>query len=279
MAPSLWWWSDEKPRATPVVVKMSNPNYSVVELSSPEEDDLAALSSPSGHKGARGRNAKQLTWVLLLRAHRAAGCLSSLAAAASSVASAVRRRVASGRTDAADEEQEEKEEMVPVASRGLRARFYSCIKLFLFLSLAMLGFEVAAYFKGWHLGGAAPELQRLLAYGPLRVRSIFDWFYSGWVMVRVEYLAPPLQFLANACVVLFLIQSADRLVLCLGCFWIKLRRIRPVPNGDGSAGAKEGDLESGAGKGFFPMVLVQIPMCNEKEVGREEFRLCNSRSI
>ncbi|CAA6657678.1 unnamed protein product [Spirodela intermedia] len=243
MAPSLFWWSNEKPRATPVVVKMSNPNYSVWS--------------------SRGRNAKQLTWVLLLRAHRAAGCLSSLAAAASSVASAVRRRVASGRTDAADEEQEE-EEMVPVASRGLRARFYSCIKLFLFLSLAMLGFEVAAYFKGWHLGGAAPELQRLLAYGPLRVRSIFDWFYSGWVMVRAEYLAPPLQFLAKVCVVLFLIQSADRLVLCLGCFWIKLRKIKP------------GDLESGAEKGFFPMVLVQIPMCNEKEVYQQSIAaICN----
>ncbi|KAK6130566.1 hypothetical protein DH2020_035712 [Rehmannia glutinosa] len=50
----------------------------------------------------------------------------------------------------------------------------------------------------------------------------------------------------------------DRLILCLGCFWIKIRNIKPV--------AKQGlmDLESGDGDGYFPMVLVQIPMCNEK---------------
>ncbi|MQL70492.1 hypothetical protein Taro_002822 [Colocasia esculenta] len=281
MAPSLsWLWSEEKPRVTPVVVKMPNPNYSVVEVSSPDEDELAGLSSPAGRKGARGKNAKQLTWVLLLRAHRAAGCLASLAAAASSVASAVRRRVVSGRTDAADEEAEEEEEekralaaakaaggavVETGSSRGTRARFYCFIKAFLFLSVAMLGFEVMAYFKGWHLG--SPEVQRILAYGPIGVRGVFDWLYSSWVMVRVQYLVPPLQFLANVCVLLFLIQSADRLVLCLGCFWIRLKKIKPVAKGDSSAGREEGDLESadGAGKDYFPKVLVQIPMCNEKE--------------
>lgn len=79
-------------------------------------------------------------------------------------------------------------------------------------------------------------------------------------MIRVHYLAPPLQFLANACIVLFLVQSLDRLILCLGCFWIRLKRIKAVPKHDDTP-----DLESGQ-KGFFPMVLVQIPMCNEKEV-------------
>uniref|UniRef100_A0A1D1ZAJ5 Putative xyloglucan glycosyltransferase 12 n=1 Tax=Anthurium amnicola TaxID=1678845 RepID=A0A1D1ZAJ5_9ARAE len=291
MAPSLYWWADEKPRVTPVVVKMPNPNYSVVEVSSPDEDELAVLSSPAGRKGARGRNAKQLTWVLLLRAQRAAGCLASLAAAASSVASAVRRRVSSGRTDAADEEEEEEEEeermlvaakasgdaaVEPGAGRGFRARLYSCIKVFLFLSVAMLGLEVVAYYKGWHLG--SPELQRLIAYKPLGIRGAFDWLYTSWVMVRTEYLAPPLQFLANVCVVLFLIQSADRLILCLGCFWIRLKGIKPVPKGDISTGGEGEDLESGdgAGKGYFPKVLVQIPMCNEKEVYQQSIAaVCN----
>ncbi|CAA6653483.1 unnamed protein product [Spirodela intermedia] len=225
---------------------MSNPNYSLVELSSP---------AAAGQKGSRGKNAKQLTWVLLLRAHRAAGCLTSLAAAASSLAAAVRRRVASGQTDAADEEEEDEEDGEEEAAAGGAAdelggrrryggRFYSCIYGFLLLSVAMLGFEVAAYLQGWQLGAA--ELRRL----PLRVRGAFDWVYAWWVMARAEYLAPPLQHLANVCVVLFLIQSADRLVLCLGCFWIKLRKIRPVAG----AGAGEDDPESGGL--FFPRVLV-----------------------
>jgi len=56
----------------------------------------------------------------------------------------------------------------------------------------------------------------------------------------------------------------DRLVLCLGCFWIRFKKIKPIPKG----GDAVVDLESGESKGFsfFPMVLVQIPMCNEKEV-------------
>nr|CAD1820393.1 unnamed protein product [Ananas comosus var. bracteatus] len=38
--------------------------------------------------------------------------------------------------------------------------------------------------------------------------------------------------MSNICVVLFLIQSADRLILCLGCFWIKLKSIKPRIEGD-----------------------------------------------
>uniref|UniRef100_A0A452ZJA9 Glycosyltransferase 2-like domain-containing protein n=1 Tax=Aegilops tauschii subsp. strangulata TaxID=200361 RepID=A0A452ZJA9_AEGTS len=77
--------------------------------------------------------------------------------------------------------------------------------------------------------------------------------------VRLQYIAPPLQFLTNSCVVLFMIQSVDRLVLCLGCLWIKLRGIKPVP-----IAADKDDVE--AGDEDFPMVLVQMPMCNEREV-------------
>uniref|UniRef100_A0A151UFZ7 Xyloglucan glycosyltransferase 12 n=2 Tax=Cajanus cajan TaxID=3821 RepID=A0A151UFZ7_CAJCA len=96
--------------------------------------------------------------------------------------------------------------------------------------------------------------------------------YSRWVLVRVEYLAPSLQFLTNACIVLFLIQSMDRLVLCLGCFWIRFKKIKPVPKGGGVV-----DLESTEkGFGFFPMVLVQIAMCNEKEVYQQSITVvCN----
>ena len=53
-----------------------------------------------------------------------------------------------------------------------------------------------------------------------------------------------------ACVVLFLIQSADRLVLCLGCLWIKLKGIKPVPEA-GVTGKGSDDVEAGA-TGDFP---------------------------
>jgi len=257
MAPLFNWGVKESHKGTPVVVKMENPNWDIDELEGPSEEDLllttTTKNSSSRDKG-KGKNAKQLTWVLLLKAHRAAGCLAQIAPALFGLVSAVKRRVASGRTDADNDGGvgggREKE------NPTVKSRFYTFIKVFLCLSVFLLCFEVVAYFKGWHF--SAPHLE--LWAPTFGVRDVFDWFYARWVLIRVEYLAPPLQFLTNACIVLFLIQSIDRLVLCLGCFWIKFKKIKPVPKGGDVS-----DLESGD-KGFFPMVLVQIPMCNEKEV-------------
>ncbi|XP_068653772.1 probable xyloglucan glycosyltransferase 12 [Aristolochia californica] len=262
MAPSFDWWAKESHRGTPVVVKMENPNWSMVELEGPDEEELMPPGARVAREKGRGKNAKQLTWVLLLKAHRAAGCLTSIASAMFGLAAAIRRRVASGRTDS-DTGNDEQE------NPTIRTRFYGCIKLFLVMSVMLLGFEVAAYYKGWHFDASRLQLQRLFA-GSFGIQGVFDWFYSRWVVVRVEYLAPPLQFLANACTVLFLIQSLDRLILCLGCFWIKLKKIKPVPK------VEIKDVESGDGGGFFPMVLVQIPMCNEKEVYQQSIAaVCN----
>ncbi|KAL1564711.1 putative xyloglucan glycosyltransferase 12 [Salvia divinorum] len=243
MAP---WWGKESHRGTPVVVKMENPNnWSMVEIESPSDEDF--LNDAVSKRG-RNKNAKQLTWVILLRAHKAAGCLASIAAAFMSLAAVVRRRIAAGRTDAAD----------PVENPKIKSRFYTAIKIALGFSLLLLGFELAAYFRGWHF--EAPDLQLDRIYAGFAVRDLFGVVYSTWVRIRVGYIAPPLQFLTSACIVLFIVQSVDRLILCLGCFWIKLKKIKPI--------AKQGliDAESGDGEGYFPMVLVQIPMCNEKEV-------------
>ncbi|XP_044475609.1 probable xyloglucan glycosyltransferase 12 isoform X2 [Mangifera indica] len=254
------WWKKESHRGTPVVVKMENPNWSMVELEAPSEDDF--LISNDKNK-SRNKNAKQLTWVLLLKAHKAAGCLTSIASAFFSLGSLVRRRVASRRTDADTERGRQTE------NRASKSRFYSCIKVFLWLSVLLLVFEISAYFKGWHFG--APKLQlEYIFTSPLSIKGLFDLLYSRWVLIRVEYLAPPLQFLANACIVLFLIQSLDRLVLCLGCFWIRFKKIKPIAKQDDTP-----DLETGD-KGFFPMVLIQIPMCNEKEVYQQSIAaVCN----
>ncbi|WVZ17325.1 hypothetical protein V8G54_010307 [Vigna mungo] len=76
--------------------------------------------------------------------------------------------------------------------------------------------------------------------------------YAVWVDVRARYMSPPLQSLANLCTVLFIVQSVDRVVLILGCFWIKFRRLKPVASVDYDA--------VGISAEDFPMVLVQIPM-------------------
>ncbi|KAJ4962237.1 hypothetical protein NE237_022176 [Protea cynaroides] len=261
MAPSFGFWAKKNHRGTPVIVKMENPNWSMVELEGPLEEDF--LLSRGGNDKVRGKNAKQFTLVLLLRAHRAAGCLTSIGSAMFGLAAAVRRRLVSGRTDF--------ETGSEIENSKVKRRIYAFIKAFLCLSLLLLGFEIAAYFKGWHFGAPDLHLQRLLST-PLGVLGIFDGLYSKWVMVRVEYIAPPLQFLTNVCIVLFLIQSVDRLILSLGCFWIRVKKIKPVPK------QMVGDIESSNGNAedYFPMVLVQIPMCNEKEVYQQSIgAICN----
>ncbi|KAF0908962.1 hypothetical protein E2562_030257 [Oryza meyeriana var. granulata] len=100
-------------------------------------------------------------------------------------------------------------------------RFYGFLRAFVLLSALLLAVDVPAHIQGWHLGGAVRDL--------LAVEWFFAAAYASWVCVCVEYLALGLQFLANTCVVLFLIQSADRLILYLGCLWIKLKGIKPVP--------------------------------------------------
>ncbi|CAL9772261.1 unnamed protein product [Musa acuminata subsp. burmannicoides] len=273
MSPPFGWWDKKAHRGTPVIVKMENPNWSISEISSPDDEDEYGIGAGAGEefvaagrvprKGARVKNAKQITWVLLLKAHRAAGCLTFLASAAVGLASAVRRRVASGRTDSDTTSSSDEESPV------LRSRFYSCIKAFLWISVVLLSLEIAAYLKGWHL--TAWEIQPLVLPSSFGVRGFLESLYTGWVRFRVEYVAPPLQFLANACVILFLVQSADRLILCLGCFWIRFKGIKPTPKG--AIGASK-DLESGGED--YPMVLVQMPMCNEKEVYQQSIAaVCN----
>ncbi|XP_010438663.1 PREDICTED: probable xyloglucan glycosyltransferase 12 [Camelina sativa] len=263
MAPKFEWWAkgNNNRKGTPVVVKMENPNnWSMVELESPSDEDFLVRS----REKSRNKNARQLTWVLLLKAHRAAGCLTSLGSALIALGTAVRRRIAAGRTDSEVSSSQKKN---PAKKSKL---FYSCLKVFLWLSLILLGFEIAAYFKGWHFGTSKLQLQFIFTT-PFGVKGFFDWVYTRWVLLRVEYLAPPLQFLANGCIVLFLIQSLDRLILCLGCFWIRFKKIKPVLKPDAIS-----DLESGDNACFLPMVLVQIPMCNEKEVYQQSIAaVCN----
>ena len=100
MAPSFQWWANESHRGTLVVVKMENLNWSMVELEGPTEDNFLITTDSLGSgrtrdKGHRGRkNAKQLTWVLMLKAHRVAGCLTSIASALFGLATLIHRHLA-----------------------------------------------------------------------------------------------------------------------------------------------------------------------------------------
>ncbi|KAH9706356.1 putative xyloglucan glycosyltransferase 6 [Citrus sinensis] len=136
------------------------------------------------------------------------------------------------------------------ASDSSHSRFYRAIKWMLILVISLLCFELAAYFKGWHFSPPTAETAELMV----------EFVYATWLQVRADYLAPPLKSLGHTCIVLFLIQSLDRLVLVIGCAWIKFKKVKPkaamaYPVGKGD----DEDLED------YPMVLVQIPMCNERE--------------
>uniref|UniRef100_A0A0D9X5V9 Glycosyltransferase 2-like domain-containing protein n=1 Tax=Leersia perrieri TaxID=77586 RepID=A0A0D9X5V9_9ORYZ len=247
-----WWGGGKEERGTPVVVKMDSP-YSLVEIDGP------GMSAPSSEK-ARGKNAKQFTWVLLLRAHRAVGCVAWLAAGFWALLGAVNRRVRRSRD--ADAE---------ASGRGrAMLRF---LRAFLLLSLAMLAFETVAHFKGWHFPKSAADLHLLpehLQHLPENIRQhlperqeIEGWLhraYVAWLDFRIDYIAWAIHKLSGFCIVLFMFQSVDRIVLCLGCFWIKLRGIKP--RADITVDGDHHDVEGG----YFPMVLIQMPMCNEKEV-------------
>lgn len=181
---------------------------------------------------------KQFTWVLVLKAYKALTCLSWLAKGSKSMFFLVKKRVTLSDIGIEDEEPKHK------------ARLYRFLRAFLAISIATLFLEIFAYFKKWNLN----------LIHPLEVQGLVHWSFMAWLSFRGDYIAPFIVMLTRFCVVLFLIQSLDRLVLCLGCFWIKFKKIKPGVDKEGY------DLEDGSS---FPMVLVQIPMCNEREVYKQ----------
>ncbi|WJX35715.1 putative xyloglucan glycosyltransferase 5 [Trifolium repens] len=236
MAPRLdfsSWWVKDTQKGTPVVVKMENPSFSVVEINGAD----AAFRPVEKN---RGKNARQVTWVLLLKAHRAVGCVAWLATVLWDLLGAIKKRL--------------------IHRQGVAAEkgklLFRIISLFLVISLAVLAFEVVAYFQGWHFGNPNLHIPHTSDF-----ERLFHMAYVAWLTFRAEYIAPPIKALSKFCIVLFLIQSVDRMLLCFGCFWIKFKKVKPRINGDPF---KVDDVEQSVCN--YPMVLVQIPMCNEREV-------------
>lgn len=236
------WWTKESHRGggtqQVVVSKMenANPNWSMLELESPKTPGFA------GEKD-KGKNAKQLTWVLLLKAHRAAGCVAWMALGVWTLLQAVKKRLIL-------------RQGVPTSDKPPKGKLYKFLTAFLAFAILMLVFEVLAHIMGWHF--SRPQFHLPTSFS---LQGLLHSIYLTWRYVRISYLAPPLQLLADSCIVLFLIQSADRVIMCLGCLYIKVMHIKPIPMVESFDSEDPEQPNSG-----YPMVLIQIPMCNEREV-------------
>lgn len=182
----------------------------------------------------KAASTRQVTWFFLLRVQRLFSCISWLATCSKSGFSLIKKRVAlSG--DVGEEDPK------------YRGRLYSFIRVFLAISVVALVIEVTAYFQRWDLK----------MIHPWEVQGLVHLSYMSWISFRVNYIAPSIMMLSKFCIVLFMIQSVDRLALGIGCFLIKCKKLKPEIKGEAY------DVEDCSS---FPMVLVQIPMCNEKEV-------------
>lgn len=239
--------SDKSPPFSAARKQMA-PSSLVVTLEKPNSIALVEINeSNSGllqdkQKAARP---KQFTWVLFLKVQRALAFIPWLATGLPAMFVSVKKRIAL--SDVNDEELK------------YRGKLYKFIKAFLAISVVALVIEIFAYFNNWDLSSVHPwEVQE----------NILQWIYLAWLSFRVDYIAPLILSLSNFCIVLFMIQSVDRLALCLGCFWIKYKKLKPEIEGD-----PFDDIEDASS---FPMVLVQIPMCNEKEVTITKIPLTSS---
>ncbi|XVF21314.1 hypothetical protein REPUB_Repub12eG0080400 [Reevesia pubescens] len=226
------WWNKQREKNHELFNNANSSNHPnngflTVEITSPNPDRTAEKD--------RARSARQISWVFLLRFQQLANSLASI-----TNSSILLLRTANRRISSADS-----------PSDSSTSRLYRIIKFFLFLVVLLLCVELLAYFKGWHFSPPSAA----------SAEAAVEFVYAKWLEIRADYLAPPLQSLTNVCIVLFLIQSVDRVVLMLGCFWIKFMRVKPTAAMEYPVGRVEGENVEN-----YPMVLVQIPMCNEREV-------------
>ncbi|PKI67370.1 hypothetical protein CRG98_012240, partial [Punica granatum] len=144
-------------------------------------------SDPTVEK-SRARSARQIRFFCFLKLQQIASSFASLAGASVSVLRTANRRIVASPADSSS------------------SRLYRIIRFFLILVIVLLGFELLAYYKGWHFRPPRPP--------HVGSKELLDWLglvYAWWLDIRAKYLAPPLQSLANICIILFLIQSVDRL--------------------------------------------------------------------
>lgn len=218
----------------PVVVTIENPSVDIDFSNSNTNTDSSFF--PDKQKAS---SPKQFTWVLVIKAYRA---LYYLALGMKATFLSAKKRILLSEVSQEEEEEEAR----------TRGKLYRFLRAFLAISMVALVIEIVAHYKKWNLG---------LIHNPWEIMGLVQWSYMAWLSFRVDYAAPILIMLSNLCIVLFMVQSIDRVVQCIGCFWIKCKGLKPELVGGEEEEAS--DVEDGS---RFPMVLVQIPMCNEGEV-------------
>ena len=225
------------PNSVPMSIEKANINdFTLLQVHDDSE-------SPMFLEKQKAASPKQFTWVLLLKLHRVLTLLSWLTTGLKATFGLIKKRISL--PDTSDDE-----------GPKHRGRLYRFLRVFLALSIGGLAIEIIAHFNKWNLH----------VIQPWEVQGLLQWSYVAWLSLREEYVAPLVLLVSKFCIVLFLIQSLDRLVLCLGCFWIKYKKIKPTIEEDAY------DIEDPSS---FPMVLVQIPMCNEREVNKNKNKNCN----
>ncbi|CAK9188579.1 unnamed protein product [Ilex paraguariensis] len=189
------------------------------------------IRSPTADRTAdkdRTRSARQLSWIYLLKFQQIANSIAFLTNGFVSLLRTANRRITTSDSPS------------DLESRRPQSRLYRVIKVFLVIIVVLLVFELVAYFKGWHFSPPTVE-------SAAEVVDLVEYLYANWLEIRANYLAPPLQICGSS---------------GFGA-WMLLDQIpglKPVAFVEYSEDVENVNVEE------YPMVLVQIPMCNEREV-------------
>ncbi|XP_074366328.1 glucomannan 4-beta-mannosyltransferase 1-like [Apium graveolens] len=107
------------------------------------------------------------------------------------------------------------------------------------------------------------EVLETLVFQSFTLNGIWDQILIFWNLIKAPLVVPLLRLMVNICLVMSVMLFIERVYMGIVKAFIKLLRRKPEKNYKWEAMQAE-DLELGSSA--YPMVLVQIPMYNEREV-------------
>ena len=105
-------------------------------------------------------------------------------------------------------------------------------------------------------------MNTLLIFQSITLNGILDQIVMLWNIIKLPFVVPTLQVMVNVCLVMSVMLFMER--VCMGIFKLFIILLRRKPETNYKWEAMQDDVEFGTSN--YPMVLVQIPMYNEKEV-------------